>query len=366
MVNEIEFRPYKKGDEKKIVDFLQIVFNKWPNFDFIGSALEHWRWKFQDPSSVTVAEIDGKIVATFHSIPIEVKVGNDVISSCQGVDVAVHPDYQGKGIYTQIRDRCYEIRLNNGILMHYGITAHPKLIAKRKQDEKTNKETFPTFPHTLYEYIYIKDPEKYFQNNNVNAVIKKTGLKMLKLLHKKHTKKYVQLDKIKINEINRFDEKINTYWNEIKDSYKFSIVKNMNFLNWRYCDERGGNFDKFIATDEKNKICGYVVTRINRFDALNPRGHIADLSYNTRYPKIGGVLLDHALNFFNANNINSVQAFAFKDSEIESLYKQRPFIKQAEPYLTITIFSDISSSLKQLEKSNQDEMHFSMGDLDWI
>ena len=108
-------RTYEPGDENKIVRFLSLVFKKWPKFDVEGSSLDHWLWKYKIPESVVVAEDEDEIVGSFHSIPIKIKVGNDVIDSCQGVDVAVHPDYRGEGVYGKMRDKSYDTRIKNGI-----------------------------------------------------------------------------------------------------------------------------------------------------------------------------------------------------------------------------------------------------------
>jgi len=45
-----------------------------------------------------------------------------------------------------------------------------------------------------------------------------------------------------VSEISRFDDRINLFWNQIKDNYIFITEKTRDYLNWRYCDKRGGNY----------------------------------------------------------------------------------------------------------------------------
>jgi len=41
-------RPYCSGDEEKLVQLLQLVFNGWPRFDINCTSLDHWKWKYEN------------------------------------------------------------------------------------------------------------------------------------------------------------------------------------------------------------------------------------------------------------------------------------------------------------------------------
>ena len=58
---------------------------------------------------------------------------------------------------------------------------------------------------------------------------------------------YDKINDYKIFPIQYFDDRINVFWNKIRNEYNFITERNKDYLNWRYCDKRGGNHEVFIA-----------------------------------------------------------------------------------------------------------------------
>ncbi|MFQ6077489.1 MAG: GNAT family N-acetyltransferase, partial [Candidatus Bathyarchaeia archaeon] len=101
-----EGRPYQEGDEKGIVELLNLVWDGWPHLDLDCSPLEHWRWKYKaNPIKkrfIMVAESDGRIIGCHHSIPVHIKVGDETLFCTTGADLAVHPGYRGLVVYRKL------------------------------------------------------------------------------------------------------------------------------------------------------------------------------------------------------------------------------------------------------------------------
>ena len=96
-----EFRSYLLGDEVRIVKLLQSVFDGWPRLDLEYSPLDYWRWKFRDNphgmSSITLAESGDEIVGCHHTMPVRIKIGEEVFLCTSGADLALHPNYRRRG-----------------------------------------------------------------------------------------------------------------------------------------------------------------------------------------------------------------------------------------------------------------------------
>jgi len=48
------------------------------------------------------------------------------------------------------------------------------------------------------------------------------------------------INDFEVNNINKFDYKVDELWASVNDYFKYIVVRDKNFLNWRYCDPRGG------------------------------------------------------------------------------------------------------------------------------
>lgn len=93
-------RLYNNGDETGINELFEAVFHK-------QRSVEQWQWKFQTLSShspiIIVAEEDQRIVGHAACLLFDgVDVNGSPILIGERVDIMVHPDYQGRGIYKQI------------------------------------------------------------------------------------------------------------------------------------------------------------------------------------------------------------------------------------------------------------------------
>ncbi|EMR73716.1 hypothetical protein MCGE09_00487 [Thaumarchaeota archaeon SCGC AB-539-E09] len=130
-------RPYQPGEEERLVELLNFSFNGWPQFDLDCSPVEHWKWKFlENPlglHSIVVAEIDDKIIGLGGEFYQYVKVGDKLLYSCRGGDLAVHPDYRRMGVSNRIRDLRDELRQGKGVQMRFGASGNRIIIQKRKK-----------------------------------------------------------------------------------------------------------------------------------------------------------------------------------------------------------------------------------------
>ena len=73
-------RTYQHGDEKEIVELLNMVFKGWPKLDLSCTTLEYWKWKYlHNPirkNFITVAVSEDKIIGCLHVIPLKIKLGD--------------------------------------------------------------------------------------------------------------------------------------------------------------------------------------------------------------------------------------------------------------------------------------------------
>jgi hypothetical protein len=358
---------YQPGDEEEIVDCLVEVFDGWPHFDLRCSPVDHWRWKFIDnPPKLTVATLAKKereIIGCFHGLPQRLKIGGQTYLSCQGVDAATHPDYGGMGVYSSLRRYKFELMRETAINFYYVVSAHQLLIDKNKREGR------PALPFTLEQMLRIHDIDLHLRmDSSEKSLIKRYGYRALRAISRlkgPESDPAKTRDDLKIEEIKEFDHRIDGFWSNVAAHHKLIIQRDRDYLNWRYCDPRGGEYDVRIA-EADGRIHGYIVLRVNRYVQNYPTGCIVDLLTLPGQTDVAGELAKYAVEYFDDRDVNMVQVNVLKNSSHEPIFHGLGFVKHPyKPFMNYAAEYG-NGNLDELSKRDVGVMHFSFGDYDWI
>ncbi|HKZ94611.1 MAG TPA: GNAT family N-acetyltransferase [Candidatus Bathyarchaeia archaeon] len=126
MKAQLTTRNFMDADEKPMIDLMKETF---------GFSAEFWKWKHRlypnfNPASITIAEIDGRIVGTSSWIPRELKISSNITArSALGGDTAVDPSFRGRGVGSAVMEFFYQEALRNGIVVVSGF-ATPEVARK--------------------------------------------------------------------------------------------------------------------------------------------------------------------------------------------------------------------------------------------
>ncbi len=362
-------RRFQPGDEIRLIELLDLVFDGWPHLDLECRPLDHWRWKFEDnPYRTKIAPVavsKDLIVGSNHGYPTRVKIFNKVYQSSQGTDLAVHPNYRRMGIYSKMSEFKTKLYEEENYAFTYAITSNPVVY-------KTNLEWGRRgFPHKISTLIHMKNIDLHLQEKKVkNATFVKLGVNIIKLIKIRHkiTKKLQQKrneQNYKIHDINKFNESFNDFWDEVKDNYDFIFERTVNYLNWRYCDPRGGKYNIKVA-EKDGKYLGYVVLRINRYNKDYPEGYIVDLLTSPKRSDVVQSLIEESKRFFNDENINTIHYWIVNGHPYEELFKRAGFFDSRNvPYLILQNIS-LKKEWDELQKIPAHRLHYQYGDSDWI
>jgi hypothetical protein len=171
---------------------------------------------------------------------------------------------------------------------------------------------------------------------------------------------------IEVFNIKKFDKRINHFWNDTKDHYDLVAERNLEYLNWRYCDPRGGEYKVKIA-EESNRVLGYIVSREkNSGEGFNQdsMGYIVDLFIAQDRFDVARILLDDVLKEFNHNSVNLIQSFVLKKHPYEGIFRKKGFLdSRAKP---MTLYKKLGSKIKIKDLNSPKRLHLQYGDTDWI
>jgi len=364
-------RPYRPGDEEKIVQFLQLVFDGWPHFDVKCNPLEHWRWKFEDnplkPIIISLGTSDDKIIGCIHRIPRRIKIEDSVFLCCSGADVAVHPNFRKMGVFKKMDELAKKSEVKSGIKIFYGISSNPIMI-------KYYSNYRHIFPQGTFAFVRIKDVDRHLQMVHIrNANLYKYGFHVLRNLNKfrntislAHVLSGPSDQDFRILDIRSFDESINTFWDEIKDHYGFIVERSKDYLNWRYCDSRGGDYLIKIA-ERDGRILGYIVLRVNKYRRDYPIGYIVDLLTLPDRLDVVSALVRDAIHNFDDQNINITKCQIVKNHPYERIFMRYGFLNSRHRIHIFCIpHAPLGEELREYQKSSAKGLHFAYGDYDDI
>jgi predicted N-acetyltransferase YhbS len=371
------FRHYRDGDETQIVPLLELVFGQWPRFDLECSKIEHWKWKMKDTPTkivhVQVAETkDGKIIGVSQGQMKRIKIGNEVSLVRKGAELAVHPDYRRMGVSNSIAKLRVEHTHETGAVITHNLTSSPILI--RRNEERSKDRHSPQFPHPINQLIKINDMEKFLTYYKKRQKITwaedlkiSIGYKLLKFHNNiKHILKSNQhKSKITINKTTLFSEEIQEFWDKIKDNYDFIVERSKDFLNWRYCDIRGGAYGKWVAKDGE-EILGYLVLRVNRLDPDHSIGYIIDLLTLREREDVADVLVKKAVNHFQENKVDAIYFTVISGHPYEKILSKNGFIdSRKKPYLYYRIYREVAG-VNDFVNASPERLHYQFGEFDSI
>ena len=367
MSQEILIRPFKISDEENIVKLLVDAFNGWPHFNIESTPLEHWKWKYNDNPKkgrvIAIAEKDGKIIGVDHGYYLNIKIGEEVLLSGQATDLAVDANFRGQGIMGKVSRFKKPIMEKEKVKITYGLSSHQRVLAHDLKDGRLN------FPYALRHYIKINDIRRHLKIlKSDNKLLKETGYnifdKWSKLKNIINRKNDYHLNDFKISDIMEFDNSFDIFWNDVKGEYDFIVERSNEYLNWRYCDKRGGDYRVKKAYDE-DRLLGYAVTRVNRYLENYPIGYLVDLLALPGRADVTEALMMDALTYFSGLKVNAVHALAIQGHRYEELLSKNNFVKLTD-YQILHNIIDTGLDLTQFTSAPSNRMHFVWGDSDWI
>ncbi|HUV34762.1 MAG TPA: hypothetical protein VMW22_07495, partial [Candidatus Desulfaltia sp.] len=146
--------------------------------------------------------------------------------------------------------------------------------------------------------------------------------------------------------------------------HDFICDRSADYLNWRYCDPRAGDFIAMMAEGDDGELLGYSVLRVNRYLESYPVGYIVDLLGRPGRSDVVEALAADSLEYFDTNDVNIVNCLVAKGHPHETALKKLGFV---DSRVKIRIFIDEYEKkglFNGIVGSPPSRIHFSWGDHD--
>ncbi|MFN3533130.1 MAG: GNAT family N-acetyltransferase [Candidatus Brocadia sp.] len=347
----ITIRPYQYGDEEGINKLFNRIFHK-------SRTIEEWNWKFRenpaskDPAEwIVVAERDGKVIGHYASLATEMKYDNRVIKAGQPVDTIIDPSAKaGMKLIGKLYDM--HVKHNNGIaLLGFGFpneTAY--MVGKRFLGYKDLGEMVQLFKR-LGLRVSLKRRFPWCPGRIIHLFhhISKVFYRFAIFLRGFDTSTVVK-------SVDAFDERVNRFWNSIKDRYKIMTVRNMSYLNWRY---KSKQYRIFVG-EKSEELAGYAVTKIENSSDVRV-GYIMDIF--SRNDKIDS-LLAGCLKFFIKQDVDYILCGLLRHDSLCTLLKRMGFREHKEIKPIQVVFAPLTEEVDTEYLLNPENWHLTYGDTD--
>jgi len=308
---EAEDLPRERVPE--IVELIRVAYNGGPSWFGLGVPVEdHFTWKIFDPPGggyvLLTLDDDDRIVGFTGAIRRIWLMHGEPHITRDGVDVCLHPDWQGRGVAKALepyrgRDWHPAVEFNFGYETHptlrrrafergirgianeshdFLLTLHPirevssRLTARvrarlgsRGGDEASEDGT--PVSHTKIAIV----SERVRSGSKIGRARHLVGQFGGPLWHYGRSmarrRPAADVPTVRIESIEQFDEGHSGFLAAASSQFDFIEERSLAFVNWRFCDKRAGPF--FVrAAFEGDDMVGYAATRV-----LDGRAHLADV-----------------------------------------------------------------------------------------
>jgi hypothetical protein len=133
--------------------------------------------------------------------------------------------------------------------------------------------------HTLTHLVKIRDKEEFLKKRDKDNLVTRVGISALTRLGE--VKRLFNSDthnpeNVSIIDVQYFDEKINIFWEIVKNAYDYCIVKKADYLNWKY-SRPGVSEQRLRLAIKEGEVLGYSAISLRESEDYR-EGAISDLS----------------------------------------------------------------------------------------
>lgn len=303
---------YEDGDEEKIIPLLQRVFTR-GQFD-----LELWNWQYkQNPSgffnNIWMMIDNDEVVGHYAIIPQRMIISGRQCLGAQSLQTATHESYRRRGIFKKLAEKTYQQAKERGILIIYGFAVEASYYGFVKYLEWK-------YFFALPQMITILNIDEFFEDAKTSKFLFKLRARF------KRKRKEIGESPLKIEQVSRFDEEYESFWNQNRKHFEVITVRDSAYLNWRFVDRPYRTYENFICRDKKGDVGGYVVLRTK---IKEKKGFILDLL--AKNDAISEDLINWVITYYKSRNINAVYTNLSRDNIYSKQFKKCGFMDWGAP-----------------------------------
>lgn len=250
-------RLYREGDEEGILELWRTVY---PERTYVREEwLKWWRWMYRDnprgKGVIAVADARGKIVSHAAEIPVMMKIGSEEVLTSIALDAMTHSGYRRQGVLGALVKIRREESERRGIRATYGFRSkysypYPNLATRLVMFDGA----------TIEKVLRPLDWRAALQIRTSNSLVLALGpaAGWLGDATAFRPRKPRRPEGLSIEQADRFDGRADRLWGRVSQRYRAIVVRNQEYLNWRYVDVPDRHYTRLVA-GRAGDSSGYLV-----------------------------------------------------------------------------------------------------------
>ncbi len=298
MNTKITIREYREGDETSIMKLRGLVFAD-------SKSMDWWVWQHkQNPAGEAIIivgdnEKEQGIVGHVCFMPLRIKIRDEDCLAAVIVDIMVHPDYRGHGLYGQLRLEAIKIAQQNNILF---TSSFPNEISSRIRFRIPGSKTiFKKTPLWIKPFQVENIVTMYFKKNNMLNPLLVVITKGITRITDRSRNYQIRTQ---VREVKEIDDRFDILWEKGSSLHRIMMVRDKAFLDWRYIKKPDAEYTIYIS-EQSNQLLGYVVLRIIEDNGLKT-GWIADILTSAKNSLAAMDLIAKAIHHCKAMGVDMI------------------------------------------------------------
>jgi len=247
-------RAYKEGDEKGIFRLDKAVHPS--EASDLEQWMRWWQWMYKKnphgAAKIWLADYNGTIVGQYPLIFMKMKIGNEILRVSQNIDLMTHPNYRYQGMFSKLERHALDEAEREGIYITIGFpnkAAYPGHIKSGWFDIGTIRLMLKT--------LNWRNVLKAHVRNKYLLMLLAIGTSLISKGFFRTRSSHIE--GLTISQVPCFDDRIDDFWDRISNQYKIMVVRDKDYLNWRY-GTPDVSYSIFVA-EKGREILGYLVLR---------------------------------------------------------------------------------------------------------
>jgi predicted acetyltransferase len=287
-------------------------------FDLNGSpkSRKKIKWQFLEnpPAScfvdIAYDESKSRTTAIYAISSVYFKVGDKKVLGAQSLDTMTDINYRGQGFFTRLANNVYTTAAESNVSLVYGFPNGNSIYGFKKKLAWEVLDPLPFLIRPLKTNYFTSRIKWLKFIPNINIPIKNF----------RGSKRY------NINKKNSFPEDVNTIWDKFSQSFKVGVIRDKNYLEWRYISKPDEYYSIAHITNLNDEYLGYIIYTVK--EKHNGKiAYIMELIYDPAIPDLGDMLLKYAMNDIKSQNADCILSWCMDHSPNSKAYKKNFFLK---------------------------------------
>lgn len=337
-------------------------FGEWPAFDPGVPPAEHLRWKMDSPVgelAAIVGELAGEPACCQICVTQHIQIGRQVRPRVRSADFAVLPEFRGRGFASAMSE--FKAKACGPLIVRITETRHPAILrlARRSGGRPLGNPVRPLVaPCATGELIRRLHAEGKPASTAAIAGLTLAAVSRLQRAAVRAPRQAAGEPKT----LERFDARAADLWEHARSAFDVIVVRTPEYLNWRYCDPRGGRWRvQGLVESETGRLSGYTAWKVE-----GGRGLIGDLLALPGRLDVVTALVTRALREVRAAGAASVLCWLPARHPYRGVLRRLGFVDSPTRVGHLFRGQSLTSELVALLSSRHARAHFTLGDSDFV